>query len=143
MVRGRLTDEECAIFEPFLATPSMRGGRPPRDHRKVLDGILWIARTGSPWRDLPEELGNWNSIWRQFRRWCLSGVWDVLLEALADSGGAADLLQMLDSTVIRAHRCAAGGRGGLRAKRSVARAAGFRPSSTSAPTHMVCRLRLS
>jgi len=141
VVRGRMTDDEWAIFEPFLMTPSAQGGRPPRDHRRVLDGVLWIARTGAPWRDLPEEFGNWNSVWRQFRRWCESGVWDVLLQALADSGGAADLLQMLDSTIIRAHRCAAGGRGGLKAKRSVARAAGSRPRSTSAPTPMACRSR--
>jgi transposase len=43
----------------------------------VLDGVFWITRTGAPWRDLPEVFGNWNSIWRQFRRWCGSGVWDV------------------------------------------------------------------
>jgi transposase len=56
-------------------------------------------------------LGNWNSVHKQFRRWCLSGVWDVPLQALADSGGDADALQMIDSTTVRAHRCAAGERG--------------------------------
>jgi len=88
------------------------GGRPARDHRRVLDAIFWIARTGAPWRDLPPELGNWNSVFRQFRRWTASGLWDVMLEAFADGGGDADLLQMIDSTSIRAHHCAAGGRGG-------------------------------
>jgi transposase len=78
-----------------------------------LDGVFWINRTGAPWRDLPEAFGNWNSIWRQFRRWCLSGVWDVLLQGLADSGGELDALQMIDSTTIRAHRCAAGETGGV------------------------------
>jgi transposase len=57
-------------------------------------------------------LGNWNSVWRQFRRWCLTGVWDILLQALADSGGDVDALQMIDSTTVRAHRCAAGEKGG-------------------------------
>ena len=113
MIRGLMTDDEWAIVEPFLATASLRGGRPPANHRRVLDGILWITRTGAPWRDLPEALGNWNSIWRQFRRWCQSGVWDVLLQGLADSGGELDALQMIDSTTIRAHRCAAGETGGV------------------------------
>jgi transposase len=72
-----------------------------------LDGILWICRTGAPWRDLPAAFGKWNSVWKQFRRWCESGVWDLLLQALADSGGALDMLQMIDSTIVRAHRCAA------------------------------------
>jgi transposase len=71
-----------------------------------------MARTGAPWRDLPLEFGNWNSVHRQFRRWTASGLWDLLLQALADGSGNADLLQMIDSTIIRAHHCAAGARGG-------------------------------
>jgi transposase len=55
-----------------------------------------------------ERFGNWNSVWRQFRRWCESGVWDILLQALADGGGDVDMLQMIDSTTVRARRCAAG-----------------------------------
>src|SRR6516225_4716318 len=70
-----MTDVEWAFFEPFLTGRCEQGGRPPRDHRRVLDGVFWIARTGAPWRDLPEELGNWNSVWRQFRRWSASGLW--------------------------------------------------------------------
>ena len=139
MVRGRLTDEEWSFFAPFLTTPSQRGGRPPADHRRVLDAVLWVARTGAPWRDLPAEFGKWNSVWRQFRRWSESGVWDVMLQAFADGGGTADLLQMLDSTIIRAHHCAAGGRGGLRARPLAARAAAFPPRSICAPTPMACR----
>src|SRR5499427_9215474 len=107
-----MSDNEWEFFEPFLTGRSEQGGRPARNHRQVLDGIFWIARTGAPWRDLPVELGNWNSVWRQFRRWCLSGVWDILLQALADSGGDVDALQMIDSITVRAHRCAAGERGG-------------------------------
>lgn len=108
MIRGLMTDEEWAIFAPSLTTPSLRGGRPAKNHRHRLDGILWICRTGAPWRDLPAVFGKWNSVWKQFRRWCESGVWDLLLQALADSGGALDMLQMIDSTIVRAHRCAAG-----------------------------------
>ena len=123
MVRDRLTDAEWAIFAPFLTEQSARGGRPPKDHRRTLDGIFWITRTGAPWRDLPEELGKWNSVHRQFRRWTTSGIWDVLLQALADSGGEADMLQMIDSTIIRAHHCAAGGRGGPKVRLSACQTA--------------------
>jgi transposase len=112
LIRGLLTDEEWAVLKPFLVGTGPPGGRPPHDHRRNLDAIFWIGRTGAPWRDLPPELGNWNSVHRQFRRWTASGVWDVLLQALADGGGDADLLQMIDSTVVRAHHCAAGGGGG-------------------------------
>jgi transposase len=98
VIRGLMTDEEWAIFAPVLTMPSLRGGRPLNNHRHRLDGILWICRTGAPWRDLPAAFGKWNSVWKQFRRWCESGVWDLLLQALADSGGALDILQMIDST---------------------------------------------
>lgn len=134
MIRGLMTDQEWAIFEPFLTCPSPHGGRPPKDHRRVLDGVFWINRTGAPWRDLPEVFGNWNSVWRQFRRWCLSGVWDIVLQTLADSGGDADALQMIDSTTVRAHRCAAGERGGSSTRRSGARGAVSPPRSISAAT---------
>ena len=81
MIRGLMTDDEWAYFEPFLIHRG--GGRPPRNHRRVLDAVFWLMRTGAPWRDLPEGFGNWNSIFRQFRRWADSGVWDVILEGLA------------------------------------------------------------
>ncbi len=80
-----MSDVEWAFFAPFLIENRSRGGRLPQDHRKVLDGIFWITRTGSPWRDLPDEFGNWNSIHRQYRRWTEAGVWDVMLAALAGS----------------------------------------------------------
>ena len=108
MIWGRMSDAEWAYFEPFL----VRGrGRPPRDHRKVLDGIFWLMRTGAPWRDLPAELGDWNAVFRQFRRWADSGVWDLILEALGGSEVSDTALQMIDATIIRAHHCAAGGKG--------------------------------
>jgi Transposase and inactivated derivatives len=138
LIRGLLTDEEWSFFEPFVVSVSPLGGRPAGDHRRVLDGVFWIARTGAPWRDLPAELGNWNSVFRQFRRWTASGLWDVMLEALADGGGEADLLQMIDSTIVRAHHCAAGGRGGLAAMVLAARAVASRASSTSAATRTAC-----
>src|ERR1700740_3792076 len=81
-----------AYFEAFL----IRGtGWPPRSHRRVLDAVFWQMRTGAPWRDLPEEFGNWNSNFRQFRRWADSGVFDVILEALAGSGACDAARQMV------------------------------------------------
>jgi transposase len=81
-----MSDEEWAFFAPFVIETGPRRGRRPRDHRLVLDGVFWIARTGSAWRDLHDHFGKWSSVYRQFRRWTLSGVWDVLLAALNESG---------------------------------------------------------
>jgi transposase len=87
--RGRLTDDEWALFEPFVTESGPLRGRPPRDHRRTPDAIFWIARTGAPWRDLPDELGNWNSVNRQFRRWTASGLWDLMLAASRRVAAAA------------------------------------------------------
>jgi transposase len=74
-----MEDAEWVFFEPFLIAIRGRGGRPASDHRRILDAVFWIARTGSPWRDLPEEFGKWSSVYRQFRRWTLAGLWDMIL----------------------------------------------------------------
>jgi hypothetical protein len=68
-----MSDGEWAFFAPFVIETGLRRGRRPRDHRLVLDGVFWIARTGSPWRDLHDQFGKWSSVYRQFRRWTLSG----------------------------------------------------------------------
>jgi transposase len=138
VVRGLMSDEEWAFFEPFLSGAAKRTGRPPANHRLVLDGIFWIARTGAPWRDLHEDFGSWNSVYRQFRRWTLAGIWDVMLEALNDSGAGQASLQMIDSTIVRAHQHAGGAKkGGLKQalKRKIldAREVASRPRSTSGP----------
>jgi len=135
-----MTDDEWAYFEPFLIHRG--GGRPPRNYRRVLDAVFWLMRTGAPWRDLPEEFGNWNSIFRQFRRWADSGIWDVILEGLAESGVGDAALQMIDATIIRAHHCAAGGRGAERNALGRSRG-GFSTKINAAPTPRVCRSALS
>jgi transposase len=134
-----MSDEEWAVFSPFLTENRGRGGRPPRDHRRNLDGIFWVARTGAPWRDLPEEFGLWGSVYRQFRRWTLSGVWEVMLGALADADPDAAVLQMIDSTTVRAHHCAAGAKGGLIARVLAVLVVASRPSSTPTRTRMASR----
>ena len=138
MARLLMEDAEWGFFEPFRLAIRGRGGRPASDHRNVLDAIFWIARTGSPWRDLPDEFGKWSSIYRQFRRWTLAGLWDMVLEALNESGSMPDQVQMIDSTVIRAHHLAAGAKGGLKKKVLAAQKVALRPRSTSLPTLTDC-----
>ena len=143
MIRGWMSDAEWAFFEPFVVAGGPLSGRPPSDHRRTLDGIFWVTRTGAPWRDLPEELGKWNSVYQQFRRWSLSGLWDLLLDALAGSGAAPKTVQMIDSTVIRAHHQAAGAKGGLKTRVLAARAVALRAKFTPAPMAKASRLVLS
>ena len=111
LARDLMSDEEWAFHERFILAIRAPNGRKPTNHRVVLDGIFWVARTGSPWRDLPEEFGKWSSVYRQFRRWTLAGLWEQILEALNESGLVPDALQMIDSTVVRAHHQAAGEKG--------------------------------
>ena len=138
LARDLMSDEEWAFHERFILAVRAPNGRKPMNHRLVLDGIFWIARTGSPWRDLPEEFGKWSSVYRQFRRWTLAGLWERILEALNESGVVPAALQMIDSTVVRAHHQAAGAKGGLRDRVSAVRAVASRPRSTSVSTARAC-----
>jgi transposase len=122
-----MSDAEWAFFAPFLIENRTQGGRRPLDHRRVLDGVLYVTRTGVPWRDLPPEFGNWNSVHRQYRRWTEGGVWDVMLAALSDSEASDNTLQMIDSTIVRVHQHGVGGRGGFRETVLAVRAVGSRP----------------
>lgn len=127
MSRGDLTEAEWRILRVLLPVDREAGergrGRPPEDNRNIINGILWRLRVGSPWRDVPEKYGNWNSIYRRFRRWSASGVWEsvavALAEAMAESGH-----YNIDSTSVRAHVSAAGGKGGFIDELLAARGAG-------------------
>ena len=130
-----MSDEEWAFFERFILAVRAPNGRKPTNHRLVLDGIFWIARTGAPWRDLPGEFGKWSSVYRQFRRWTLIGLWEDIMEALNQSGAVPSALQMIDSTVIRAHHQAAGAKGGLHDRVSAVLEVVLRPRSTSSSMH--------
>jgi len=136
-----MTDEEWTFFEPLVIARGGKSGRPPEDHRRVLDGIFWIARTGVPWRDLHEHFGKWNSVYRQFRRWAKAGLFELMLEALAETSGPPAAVQMIDSTIVRAHHQAAGAKGGLKKKVSAARKAASPRKSISGPTPTACRSR--
>lgn len=100
-----------------------------------MDDIFWIARTGAPWRDLPEEFGKWSSVCH----WTLAGLWEDVLDALNHAGIAPDKLQMVDSTVIRAHHHAAGAKGGLRRRLLAVREVGSRSRSTSSSKVLASR----
>jgi transposase len=133
-----MSDKEWSFFEPFVIEMGPKRGRPPGDHRLVLDGVFWIARTGAPWRDLPEEFGKWGSVYRQFRRWSVAGVWDAMLEALNAIGMAPSSVQMIDSTIVRAHQHASGAKKGLIRRVLGAREVARLPRSICGPTPLAC-----
>jgi transposase len=91
-----------------------------------------VVRSGARWIDVPERYGRWNSVYRRFRRWSQAGVFQALLETLADAL-AEERLQMIDSTIVRAHAQAAGAKRGTPIRQSGARGVGSRPRSTFAP----------
>ena len=96
-------------------------GSTGRNNRMFVEGVLWIVRTGSPWRDLPGVFGEWNSVFRRFSRWSRKGVWWRIFEAMADDTDFEYLI--VDSTIIRAHQHAAGAKkGGLKIRPLAGRA---------------------
>ena len=117
--RCGLSDAAWARLRPLLPGRA-RTGRPPKDDRPIIDALLWLARTGAPWRDLPERYGPWRSVATRFYRWTRSSLWERILSALrriADARGGIDWdVHMVDATGIRAHRHAAGARGGQHAQ---------------------------
>jgi transposase len=91
--------------------------------RRFVVAALWICRTGAPWRDLPEGLGLWSSVYHRWRRWCLRGWWELIFEALRPSLPADGLL-LLDSTTCKAHRAASGAVGGAATAQALGRSRG-------------------
>lgn len=105
--RHALTDDQWSRIKDLLPGKQGDPGRTAADNRLFVDAILFVARTGIPWRDLPERFGNWNSVWRRFDRWCERGVWQRLVEHLDEP----DLTELqLDSTSIKVHIAGVGGR---------------------------------
>jgi transposase len=135
--RRELTDEQWGRLHPHLPPQKPPFGKPNRDHRVVVEGMLWRLRTGAPWRDLPERYGPWQTVYSRFRRWQAAGVWERALAALHAEGDAAgDLdwtLHFLDGTTVRAHQHAAGAKKGAAIRPSAAPGAAFRPRFTCAP----------
>ena len=153
--RHELTDAAWARIEPLLPVNTGPGGR-WRDHRQVINGILWKIRTGADWRDIPERYGPWQTLYQRFRRWSTDGTWDRLLARVQthdDAIGAVDWSAVcVDSTIVRAHQYAAGARkkGSARGRNRHARrpgrrsggpAAGRPARSTWPATGAACRSR--
>lgn len=105
MRRYEITDQQWQRIAPLLPGKVGDVGRCATDNRLFSNAVLWIARSGAPWRDLPERFGSWHSVYRRFRRWAKSGVWQKVFDQLQEPD--LDWL-MLDSTLVRAHQQAAG-----------------------------------
>ena len=107
-MRKLLRNDQWERIAPMLPGKAGDPGRTGADNRLFMEAVLWIARTGAPWRDLPQEFGPWNSVYVRFARWSRRGVWEAVFSELAKD---ADLRQVfLDSTIVRAHQHAAGAR---------------------------------
>ena len=112
MDRLILCDQHWERIAQHIIGNERTRGSSGRDNRMFVEGVLWIVRTGSPWRDLPEMFGCWNSAFRRFSRWSAKGVWHRIFAAMADDPDFEYLI--LDSTIVRAHQHAAGAKRGLR-----------------------------
>jgi transposase len=110
--RHELTDEQWQHLEPLLPPQKPKTGRTNLDHRMVINGIIWILRTGAPWRDLPERYGKWETVASRFYRWQKRGIWDGIfaqVQQMKDRDGQLDWeVHYVDGSVIRAHQHAAG-----------------------------------
>jgi transposase len=104
MARYDLTDFEWSVIEPLL--PMDRRGPKPRNNRQIMNGMFYILRTGSPWRDLPERYGPYTTVYNRFNRWRKAGIWDRLMDAIVKAHDGK--VQMIDSSIVRVHQHASG-----------------------------------
>lgn len=120
MDRRLLSDAQWERVAPLLPGKVGAPGRSGGDNRLFLEAVLWMVRTGAPWRDLPELFGSWNSVFRRFRRWAQAGVFERLFHIL--SGDPDFEYALIDGTIIRVHQHGTGAKGGLCVRRLGARA---------------------
>ena len=120
MARTMLRDDQWKRFEHLLPGKATDCGVTAKDNRLFVEAVLWILRTGSPWRDLPPELGKWHNTYTRYSRWGKKGVWQRVSEAVSNAPDLQSLL--IDSTIVRAHQHAAGAQKKRETKHSVARA---------------------
>ena len=105
--RSVLSDAQWETIQPLLPAQRPWSGRPRRDHRQVVEGIIYRYRCGIAWRDLPADFGPWQTVWKRHRAWAADGTWDRILDALlvrADADGELDWSVAVDSTICRAHQ---------------------------------------
>ena len=136
MRRHEIKDVDRERIQDLLPGKAGDPGVTAKDNRLFVNAVLWIAKTGAPWRDLPGRFGHWNSVWKRFDRWSKKGVWERVFRALQDP----DLeWLMFDSTVVRAHQHAAGAKGGNTPRRWADRGVDSPPRSTCRPTGWATR----
>jgi len=119
MVRLVLTDAQWAKIEPHCLGKPSDPGRSGNNNRRFVEAVLWIVRTGSPWRDLPAYFGKWNTVFKRYRDWVKADVFQRLFEACSDEPDME--YAMVDATIVKVHRHGQGAKGGLRARPSAAR----------------------
>ena len=110
--RHELSDEQWQHIAPLLPGKKGDPGRSGENNRRFINAVLWVAKTGAPWRDLPRRFGKSNSVFQRYNRWCQRGVWQQVFEILSIDPDLEHLL--LDSTIVRAHQHAAASKGGGR-----------------------------
>lgn len=108
--RHDISDHLWEILEPHLPGQQGLWGGVAQDNRMFLNGVFWVLRTGSPWRDLPPEYGNWNTSHKRFRRWAIKGIWEMLFKLLSKEPDCEWI--MIDASHCKVHQHAAGARGG-------------------------------
>ena len=127
MTRFVLTDAQWTIIEPFCLGKPSDPGQTGRDPRLFFEAVLWIVRTGAQWRDLPDEFGKWNSVFKRFRRWVKADAFYSMFKALAASSdfeyamiplgrSLRDRLSATDGSIVKVHRAGQGAKGGLKAR---------------------------
>jgi len=121
LIRRELSDAQWRRIERLVPGKEGDKGRHGEDNRLFIDAVVWLARAGAPWRDLPDEFGKWNSVFQRFRRWAKKGAWERIFNALLEDPDFEYLI--IDSTIVRAHQHAAGAKGGAKMRRSGVRAA--------------------
>jgi transposase len=130
MHRHELTDAQWKQLQPHL--PGRPGPKSRLGDRRFIDGVLWRAKTGVPWRDLPARFGPWKTVYNRFTRWAASGRWALIFKALqleVDETGS-----IVDASIVRAHQDASGGKGGSNETLWAALEEAFRQSSTPSST---------
>ncbi|MGW5335858.1 IS5 family transposase [Streptomyces bauhiniae] len=138
--RHELSDAEWAVLSRLLPS-SGTAGRPRSDDRVVLNGIVWKLRTGSAWRDVPERYGSWQTLYTRFRRWALDGTFSRMLKAIQaekDAAGDIDWLVSVDSTIVRAHQHATGGKRGQPTETKGDHTLGRSRGGLSTKVHLAC-----
>lgn len=115
-LRFILTDRQWSKIEPLCLGRAGSVGRTGQDNRLFVEAVLWIARTGAPWRDLPGEFGNWNSVFQRFRRWVRADVFATIFNTLSEEPDME--YAMIDGTIVQLHRHGHGAKGGLNARPS-------------------------